>query len=46
MGLSTDVHTDWGFLALRITLFRINEYSSQTGFWQGCGGYLGNYRAI
>lgn len=30
-GLSTGVHTDLGLLALRITLFRINKYSSQTG---------------
>lgn len=42
MGLSTDVHTDLGLLALRITLFRINEYSSQTGLRKGWGGYLGN----
>lgn len=44
MALSTDVHTDLEFLALRITLFRINEYFSQTGLWKGCTGYLGNYR--
>jgi hypothetical protein len=44
MGLSTDVHTDSAFLVLRITLFRINEYSLQTGLWKGCRGYLGNYR--
>lgn len=30
MGLSTGIHTDLGFLVLRITLFRINTLSSQT----------------